>query len=137
MSSACLAEVHCGVTDHSETREPYLEAFLSEVPDALTHLYDYAHLENHSLVRLLQLHERYLASDGFEFKGVSSAGEALKQIALVQPSVSVHDIMMRDLDGRQLLQALRMRPEVERVPMVAGLDRPLTPLGLIGPPGST
>ena len=65
--------------------------------------------------RLLQLFERYLASEGLRFTGATSAQAALEAVAQEMPQVIVLDVMMRDIDGWQLLQTLRAKPELSSV----------------------
>jgi CheY-like chemotaxis protein len=76
--------------------------------------------------RLLQLFERYLVSEGLRFQGASGAEEALAFLEHDQPAAIVMDVMMRDMDGWQLLQTLRAQPQTRTVPVVvcSVLDEP-------------
>ena len=68
--------------------------------------------------RFLRLFERYLVGEGYEFQGVSGASAALEAVARQAPDVIIVDVMMRDVDGWDLLQQLRMRPELDQVPLI-------------------
>ncbi len=67
---------------------------------------------------VLQLFERYLAAEGYLVTGVSGAAGALEAIEQERPEVIVLDVMMRNVDGWQLLQRLRANPDLEDVPIV-------------------
>lgn len=68
--------------------------------------------------RLLQLFERYLVAEGFRFGGVTSAHAALEAVERDVPGVILLDVMMRDVDGWQLLQRLRANPHLHDVPII-------------------
>lgn len=68
--------------------------------------------------RVQQLFERYLTAEGYH---VSAAGDAEQALALAReaaPDAIVLDVMMRHLDGWQLLQRLRADPDLQGVPIV-------------------
>jgi CheY-like chemotaxis protein len=68
--------------------------------------------------RMLQLFERYLVSEGYGFQGATGAQEALEALDDIHPDAIILDIMMRDVDGWQLLQTLRARPGMDLVPVI-------------------
>jgi CheY-like chemotaxis protein len=76
--------------------------------------------------RMLQLFERYLTSEGYRFQGVGDAAAVLALLERERPEVIIMDVMMRDMDGWQLLQRLRARPELAATPVIvcSVLDEP-------------
>jgi CheY-like chemotaxis protein len=68
--------------------------------------------------RVLRLFERYLLTGGFSVSSATSADAALDIISHERPDAIVLDIMMRDVDGWQLLQRLRAIPELAAVPII-------------------
>ncbi|MGQ9682553.1 MAG: response regulator transcription factor [Anaerolineae bacterium] len=62
--------------------------------------------DNESLLRLF---ERYLAADGFRVDAAASADQAQAALDQALPDAVVLDVMMRQVDGWQLLQSLRTR----------------------------
>lgn len=68
--------------------------------------------------RLMRLFERYLGAEGFAVTGFTDGQAALEAIEQDPPEVIVLDVMMRQMDGWQLLQQLRSTPSLERVPIV-------------------
>jgi len=67
---------------------------------------------------LLQLFERYLASEGYRFRGYRSADKALAAARRERPSAMILDVMMRGIDGWQLLQTLHADPDLAQVPVI-------------------
>lgn len=67
---------------------------------------------------LLQLFERYLASEGYQYKGYRNATKALEAVRTDRPSAMILDVMMRDTDGWQLLQTLHADPDLAQVPVI-------------------
>ncbi|MGQ9555139.1 MAG: response regulator [Anaerolineae bacterium] len=68
--------------------------------------------------RVLQLFERYLAADGYLVTGATDAQQALAALAQRKPDAIILDVMMRNVDGWQLLQKLRAKPELQAVPVI-------------------
>ncbi len=68
--------------------------------------------------QILQLFERYLVSDGFSVVRAGDAAQALSAIERECPAAIVLDVMMRQMDGWQLLERLRGRPDLREVPIV-------------------
>lgn len=69
-------------------------------------------------VKMLQLYERYLSGGRYNLSVASSATEALHLLDHTEPDVIVLDVMMRSIDGWELLQRVRSRPELEAVPVI-------------------
>lgn len=68
--------------------------------------------------KTLQLYSRYLASGQHSVSFAISAAEAEALLAKSTPDIIILDVMMRDMDGWELLERLRSRPELLRVPIV-------------------
>jgi CheY-like chemotaxis protein len=68
--------------------------------------------------RILQLFGRYLAAGGYTATGATSAETALQAIEQELPEAIILDIMMRNVDGWQLLQRLRVDPHLADVPII-------------------
>ena len=68
--------------------------------------------------RMLSLYQRYLAGGNYQVTALASAQEAEAALAEATPDVIVLDVMMRDVDGWELLQRLRSRPELRQVPII-------------------
>ncbi len=67
---------------------------------------------------LLQLFERYLIAGGFRVTSAADASAAMQAIEQERPQVILLDVMMRNVDGWQLLQRLRADPSLQDVPIV-------------------
>lgn len=68
--------------------------------------------------KMLQLYERYLASGRYAVSRAASAQEAEALLRKLTPDAIVLDVMMREVDGWELLQRLRSRPELQAVPII-------------------
>jgi len=68
--------------------------------------------------KMLRLYQRYLACGNYQVTVSASAQEAEAVLAQATPDVIVLDVMMRNVDGWELLQRLRSRPELQQVPIV-------------------
>jgi len=68
--------------------------------------------------RFLRLFERFLAAEGYDFEGVSGPEVALSTIASRQPDLVIVDVMMRGMDGWDLIQRMRMPPASLEAPIV-------------------
>ncbi|MHB0874709.1 MAG: ATP-binding response regulator [Anaerolineae bacterium] len=68
--------------------------------------------------RMLQLYERYLASGRYRVSSAASAPEAEALLEYTSPDAIVLDVMMREVDGWELLQRLRAQPRLRDVPIV-------------------
>jgi len=76
--------------------------------------------------KILQLYTRYLSLGSYEVLGAASAAEAEATLSQQRPDAIVLDVMMRGPDGWELLERLRARPELARVPIIvcSVLDEP-------------
>jgi CheY-like chemotaxis protein len=76
--------------------------------------------------QVLQLFERYLSAEGYAVTCASGGEAALRAIEVERPQIIVLDVMMRGVDGWQLLQRLRADPALQHVPVVvcSVLDEP-------------
>jgi len=68
--------------------------------------------------RVLQLFERYLIPEGYKVTAVTDAATALEAAASEKPAVIVLDVMMRDMDGWELLQRLHTNADLGDVPII-------------------
>lgn len=71
--------------------------------------------DNKDLVTLL---ERYLSRQGYQLVHVEDSLETLDRLASLGPDIIVLDVMMRHLDGWELLQRLKADPQFNCVPVV-------------------
>ena len=76
--------------------------------------------------RMLHLYGRYLASGRYRVTAAASAAEAQALLAKSAPDAIVVDVMMREVDGWQLLQWVRSQPRLRTVPVLvcSVLDEP-------------
>lgn len=68
--------------------------------------------------RMLRLYERYLMVGHYGIRCANSAQEAEAVLDEVTPNAIVLDVMMRNVDGWDLLQRLRSRPGLRAVPIL-------------------
>lgn len=68
--------------------------------------------------KMLRLYERYLAIERYAVTSVTSAEKAEAVLEESTPDVIILDVMMRDVDGWELLQRLHTRPALARVPIL-------------------
>ncbi|MCS7220442.1 MAG: response regulator [Anaerolineae bacterium] len=71
--------------------------------------------DNEGLVELL---ERYLTGHGCRVVSAASGREGLELAETIQPDAIVLDIMMPEVDGWEILQTLRTRPQTASVPIL-------------------
>ena len=74
-------------------------------------------VDDDSKVRVLL--ERAFRAPEFETHAFPTGAAALRQIAEIRPHCVVSDILMPDMDGENLLRAVRAVPGLERVPFIA------------------
>jgi CheY-like chemotaxis protein len=67
---------------------------------------------------ILDLYRRYLAAGKYAVSAAASAAEAEAVVECSTPDAIVLDVMMREVDGWELLQRLRARPGLRYVPVV-------------------
>ena len=68
--------------------------------------------------KMLRLYERYLAVGRYSVDTATSAREAASLLEVRRPDAILVDIMMRDVDGWELLQSLRSRPMLAGIPVI-------------------
>ena len=68
--------------------------------------------------KMLRLYERYLALGRYRVSTAGSANEADAILDQIVPDAVILDVMMRDVDGWELLQRLHSRPQLEEVPII-------------------
>ncbi len=74
-------------------------------------------VDDDSKVRLLL--ERAFRAPEFETHAFPTGAAALRSLAEIRPDCVVSDILMPDMDGENLLRAVRAVPGLERVPFIA------------------
>jgi CheY-like chemotaxis protein len=74
-------------------------------------------VDDDSKVRLLL--ERAFRAPEFETRAFPTGTAALQHVAEIRPDCVVSDILMPDMDGENLLRAVRAVPGLERVPFIA------------------
>src|SRR5438093_995478 len=67
----------------------------------------------------LELAATVLSSEGFEVRVARTPGEAMMWAVREPPDVVLLDILLRNADGLDVLEALRAEPETEKVPVLA------------------
>jgi CheY-like chemotaxis protein len=67
---------------------------------------------------MVALFARYLAREGYRLVSVTDSTLALERMLESQPDAVVLDVMMRDLDGWELLQRIKAEPRLAKVPLV-------------------
>ena len=79
--------------------------------------------DNQDLVALLS---RYLASHGYRLVEVGDSSQAVERISEIEPDAVVLDVMMRDVDGWEVLQRLKSDPRLRQIPVAicSVLDEP-------------
>ena len=71
--------------------------------------------------RVLQLFERYLVPEGYRVTAVADGEQALEAAEAECPAVIVLDVMMRTIDGWELLQRLPEKGDARHAePLQAG-----------------
>jgi len=68
--------------------------------------------------------ERVLKREGYEVMGCLNGRSGVKAVGTFQPDLMLVDILLPDIDGRQVLRELKERPEYRHVPVIflTGLD---------------
>jgi CheY-like chemotaxis protein len=67
---------------------------------------------------LRQLYTRYLPSDRFRVLQAESGKDGLETAHREQPDVVVLDVMMRGMDGWEVLQRLKAQPSTRAIPVI-------------------
>jgi CheY-like chemotaxis protein len=71
--------------------------------------------DNEGLIHLLQ---RYLTDDAYNVMSAPNTEEGLKIVPQLQPDAILLDVMMPGIDGWEVLQRLRTRPETASIPVI-------------------
>ncbi len=62
--------------------------------------------------------EQYLQLEEFEVRTASGGAEALGIIEEFKPDLVLLDVMMPEMDGFEVLENLRRKPETEKLPVI-------------------
>lgn len=75
---------------------------------------------------VVALFARYLAGQGYRLVPVHESSAALDRLAELMPAIVILDVMMRDVDGWEILQRLKADPGLRQIPVVvcSVLDEP-------------
>ncbi len=68
--------------------------------------------------KALRLFQRYLEPHRYRITTVQESSAALPEIRRLQPDAVLLDVMMRDVDGWQILQALKTDPYTQDIPVI-------------------
>jgi two-component system, cell cycle response regulator DivK len=67
----------------------------------------------------LEIYSTYLEHFGFRVMKAPNGAEALRAVQLITPAIVLLDLSMPVLDGTRTLQALRLDPRFQRIPIIA------------------
>jgi CheY-like chemotaxis protein len=67
---------------------------------------------------VLLLFQRYLSPHRFQVTGARSGANVLEMASLLQPYAIILDLMLPEMDGWEVLQALVNRPQTQRIPVI-------------------
>jgi twitching motility two-component system response regulator PilH len=67
---------------------------------------------------IVELISQVLQDAGYQVQGCTDPRQAMEAVASFQPDGVMLDLMMPEIDGLTLLQALRRNPETERLPVL-------------------
>ena len=75
---------------------------------------------------LVALFARYLAAHGYQLVAVTESTQAIERLAEIAPDAVILDVMMRDVDGWEILQRLKADRTLQHIPVVicSVLDEP-------------
>ncbi len=68
--------------------------------------------------QVISLYERYLQPQGYQVVSVSDPAHALERVKQLKPFAITLDIMMPNIDGWQILDALKSDPETRFIPVI-------------------
>ncbi|PJF36543.1 MAG: two-component system response regulator [Candidatus Thermofonsia Clade 1 bacterium] len=68
--------------------------------------------------KTIELVKLILRREGFEVIGVTNGRDGLTAIAQTQPSLVLLDLMMPDMDGWEVYQAMRADEHMKRIPVI-------------------
>lgn len=67
---------------------------------------------------MIELVKLILNRQGFEVYGALGGKEGLQKIEEMQPDLVLLDLMMPEMDGWQVFQTLRVKPETSHIPVI-------------------
>jgi len=72
---------------------------------------------------------RFLEDRGFRVESATNGMEAMEMLCALHPDVIVTDLQMPKMDGHQLINALKAKPQTSEIPIVilAGKNQPEQP----------
>ncbi|NPV09341.1 MAG: response regulator [Anaerolineae bacterium] len=68
--------------------------------------------------KTLRLFQRYLEPHRYRVTAIQESVQALDEIRRLRPDVVLLDVMMRDVDGWQILQTLKTDPDTRHIPVI-------------------
>jgi CheY-like chemotaxis protein len=73
---------------------------------------------------------RFLEDRGFRVESATNGMEAMEMLCALHPDVIVTDLQMPKMDGHQLINALKAKPQTSEIPIVilAGKNQPEQPV---------
>lgn len=66
---------------------------------------------------LVEIYEKKLKDSGFEVKVVTTGTAAKDEIIAYQPELILLDIVLPDMDGFEILEAVKKEPEIKNIPI--------------------
>lgn len=67
---------------------------------------------------ILDVIELILEDSGFEVETLTTGHGLFEKIKEINPDIILLDIMLGDLDGRELCEQVKMRPETSMIPVI-------------------
>ena len=105
-----MSQIHWEL-DHNTHGEKHEIRLKSSKRRALIHVID----DNEGLIHLLQ---RYLADDAYNVMAVPNTEQGVQLVSQLKPDAIILDVMMPGVDGWELLQWLRTRPDTRSIPVI-------------------
>ena len=74
----------------------------------------------------VRMFQRYLSQTAYEVTGIQDPQQAIPEAIRIQPFAITLDVMMPNVDGWELLQALKLDPQTHSIPVIicSALDAP-------------
>ena len=66
----------------------------------------------------LKMFQRYLSGTSLDISGLSDPGLAVENARKLQPDLIMLDVMMPRIDGWEVLQALQLDPQTQKIPII-------------------
>lgn len=76
---------------------------------------------------VLESLEEYLLMEGYEVVTAQNGLQALEMVLAQTPDLIITDLLMPEMDGLELIQALRKKKETTATPILVFSARPLEP----------